>query len=113
MMKLNRMFACAMSFVMLMSFCACGGSDETAEDTEQIVAQKVTIVTGDDKPEIEDMKDDVTSTSVTTTVSSGKTEINSTTAATTVSAKNAATTRTQDRTIASVFFIDNLLSRLD
>lgn len=92
MMKLNRMFACAMSFVMLMSFCACGGSDETAEDTEQIVAQKVTIVTGDDKPEIEDMKDDVTSTSVTTTVSSGKTEINSTTAATTVSAKNAATT---------------------
>lgn len=54
MMKWNRMFACALSLVMLMGLCACGGGDETAEDTEQIVAQKVTIVTGDDVPELED-----------------------------------------------------------
>lgn len=90
MMKLNRMFACAMSFVMLMSLCACGGSDETAEDTEQIVAQKVTIVTGDDKPETEETEDAKTTSF--TTVSSGKTQAKSTTITTTASEKNASTT---------------------
>lgn len=93
MMKLNRMFACAMSFVMLMSFCACGGSDETDEEMDQIVAQKVTIVTGDDKPEIEDMSDETTAkVTVSATVSENKTESITTPAITTVSSEKAVTT---------------------
>ena len=93
MMKLNRMFACAMSFVMLMSFCACGGQDEADDDTEQIVAQKVTIVTGDDKPEIEDNDTESTTSVTAAAVSSDKTGNITTTTVTTVSSgKTAATT---------------------
>lgn len=100
MMKWNRMCACALSFVMLMGLCACGGGDETAEDTEQIVAQKVTIVTGDDVPELEDPDyepETSGSAAVTTTVKSTDKAAGTTVAATvktTVKGTEAATKAT-------------------
>lgn len=86
MMKWNRMLACAMSLVMLIGLCACGGGDETAEDTEQIVAQKVTIVTGDDVPELEDpdYEPETGSSAAVTTTAKSTDKAAGTTVATTV-----------------------------
>ncbi len=95
MMKWNRMCAYALSFAMLMGLCACGG-DETAEDTEKIVAQKVTIVTGNDVPEIEDTETSAGSGSVTTAAKSTSTTTAASaisTSKTTAAGTTAATTK--------------------
>ena len=103
-MKFNRLCACALSFVMLAGLCACGGGDETAEDTEQIVAQKVTIVTGDDVPELEDPDyEPADGTTVTTSKTTAK--VSGETVATTVKTTSKNTAATTAATTKKVQYV--------
>ena len=64
------MCACAVSFALMAGLCACGGgSEETVEDTEKLVAQEIMIATGSDRPAAEDSDEDEAETTKTTAVS--------------------------------------------
>ncbi len=86
---------------MLMSLCACSRDDETAEDTERIVAQDVVVVKGSDSDEDDDDEDETTSeahsmsseTTVVTTLTTAATSSRQTATAAATTKGNAATTK--------------------
>lgn len=71
MMRWERMCTFAVSFALMAGLCACGGGqEETAEDTEKLVAQEIMIATGSDRPASEDSDEDEDETAAKTTAAS-------------------------------------------